>query len=65
MRECVSCGIKFGYDEEQCKWDYTNYTPAKIVRCPYCDCTQAVSYDAEEDLNQDERFFLYKHKYNK
>ena len=64
-RKCVACNEFFFYDETQCRWDYENYTPAKIVRCPHCDCIQAVRYETEQDPNEDERFYFYSKSNNK
>ena len=56
-KTCIKCKEDFVWFPEESWWDYKNYTPAKLVKCPYCGCIQAVRYESEKNLNFDARYY--------
>ena len=55
-KTCIKCKEDFIWFPDEAWWDYKNYTPAKLVKCP-CGCIQAVKYEKEINPNFDARFY--------
>lgn len=61
LEKCKECGevyIKFG------KWDYTNFTPIKLTKCPACGNYEVISFIKPINPNEDERYYIYNRNYN-
>lgn len=56
-KKCRRCGEYFVWFNEEARWDYRGYSPTKLVDCPYCNTTQAVDYESEQNVNFDERYY--------
>ena len=60
LEKCKKCGefyIMIG------EWDYTNFTPIKLSRCPICGRYEIVKTIEPINPNEDERFYIYNRNY--
>lgn len=65
-KTCIKCKDDFVYRYDETWWDENGSTSTKLVKCPYCNCIQAVTYrdDNAFRLNFDKRYYIY-NKVNK
>lgn len=56
---CLKCKKKFSYENSECFWDYSNYTPVKLIKCSKCGCINPVEYIEEKNVNLDVRYYEY------
>jgi len=60
-KKCIKCEEKFDFNlNEDSYWDYKGVTPTKLVKCPHCNCIQAIRYIKVENVNYDERYYITK-----
>lgn len=58
-KNCIKCKENFIWYEKDAWWDYSNFTNVKLIKCPFCGCTQAVKYNEPHDVNKDMRYYEY------
>lgn len=58
IKKCIKCNEYFSYTQEDTWWDENGMSSTKLVKCPYCNCVQAIKYGKLQDLNNDERYYM-------